>query len=180
MPTSLTWLFESAPAPAGSGGESSAVPGGATGDLKLAWSNELGAADLSVSANDIERESGLQTAVLLSLFTDRQAEAGDVLPDGGTDRRGWWADAFPDVDGDRIGSRLWLLSRAKPAEWVGRAAEYAKEALAWLVEDQVAERIEATASVPSPGLATLDVEIYRPQQQPTRFKFVGSWRAEES
>ena len=45
--------------------------------------------------NGAQLQSGgdLTTAVLISLFTDRQARSDDVIPDGTTDQRGWWADS---------------------------------------------------------------------------------------
>jgi phage gp46-like protein len=150
-----------------------------TGDLKLTWSNTAGSADVSVALNDIERDAGLRTAVLISLFLDRRAEDGDTLPDG-TDRRGWWADQFAEVPGDKLGSRLWLLARAKPTEWIQLAAGYAQEALQWMVDDDVAERIDAAATVTG-ARRDLVVSIYRPQQQePTRFRFEGAWQVENS
>lgn len=179
MPTSLTWLLApSTPDPVAYPAVSSGAA--SVGDLLLTWSPVTNSADLSIVNNDLAREEGLRTAVLLSLFTDRRAEDGDVLPDGGTDRRGWWADAVAAVDGDKVGSRLWLLARAKPAEFLERAPYYAREALEWLLEDQVAERIDVMASEYRAGWALLEIDIYRPQQQePTRFKFEGVWRAEE-
>ena len=83
----------------------------------------------------------LTRAVTISLFTWRRANPDDDLP--GDLRMGWWGDSFPSVPNDRIGSRLWLLSRAKlTAETVTRAREYAEEALRWLVEDGIAARVE--------------------------------------
>lgn len=58
----------------------------------------------------------LASAVYIALCTDRLADATDVLPDlRSNDRRGWWADyqAQQVRGGWPIGSRLWLLSRAK-------------------------------------------------------------------
>ena len=180
MATVLTWFLSPDPTAPVLPVESSAATGAdTTGDLGLFWSN--GSADLAIVDNDIARDAGLRTAVLLSLFTDRRAEDGDVLLDDAADRRGWWADELSDEPGDKFGSRLWQLGRAKPAEWLARAGDYAREALDWLVEDKVAERIEAVASVPALGLAVLEIEIFKPQQrQPTRFKFSGAWQAEEN
>ena len=70
-------------------------------------------------------EEPLVRAVLISLFTWRRANADDDLP--GNDRMGWWGDSHPPVDNDRIGSRLWLLSRAKIVpETLARAKAYAE------------------------------------------------------
>ena len=91
-------------------------------------------------------DDGLTTAVIISLFTDRRAAPDDPLPDDGDDRRGWWADAFPAIEGDAIGSKLWLLSREKEVPAVAqRAREYAAEALQWLIDDGLATRIDVDA-----------------------------------
>ena len=59
-------------------------------DLKLTW-NGWGA-DATVEGHDLVFEDGMATAVILSLFLDARARADDALPDGGTARRGCWAD----------------------------------------------------------------------------------------
>lgn len=94
----------------------------------------------------------LVRAVTISLFTWRRANPDDDLPND--QRMGWWGDSFPSVPNDRIGSRLWLLSRAKLLpETVARAREYAEEALQWLIGDGVAARIDVEAE--RQGLYTL-------------------------
>lgn len=98
----------------------------------------------------------LVRAVIISLFTWRRANPDDELPGVGSDqqRMGWWGDTLPPVPNDRIGSRLWLLSRAKlTSRTVQLAKEYAEEALAWLVQDGVAARVEVEAE--RFGLTTL-------------------------
>ena len=114
--------------------------------------------------------------MLLSLFTDRRSEDEDGER---PDRRGWWADGLAE-DGDRFGSRLWLLAREKEtAAVLSRAEEYAREALAWLVEDLVAERVEVAASIPRRETLALVVTIYRPTQDPARYRFGNVWAAME-
>lgn len=86
----------------------------------------------------------LVRAVIVSLFTWRRANPDDALP--GSDRMGWWGDTYAPVLGDRMGSRLWLLTRsALLTETVTRAREYASEALQWLIDDGVAQRVEVQA-----------------------------------
>ena len=108
----------------------------------------------------------LVRAIIISLFTWRRANPDDDLP--GDQRMGWWGDSFPPVENDRIGSRLWLLGRAKlTAATVIRAREYAEEALRWLVEDGVAARVEVEAE--RIGLLTLGLacRVYRADGQPS-------------
>jgi phage gp46-like protein len=145
-------------------------------DLALRWDGDALAADLAVEANDFARDATLQTAVELSLFLDRRADDGDQLPDQETDRRGWWGDSVPVVPGDRIGSRLWLLAREKQtATTRARLEQFAREALAWLLEDKVAAKVEVVASFPRPVMWGLEVAITRPSGDPVRFQFGGAW-----
>ena len=144
-------------------------------DIKTFYSN--GRCDWKVAAPGLAPETGLETAVIISLFSDRRAEADDVLPGDGQDRRGWWGDAYSQIQGDRFGSRLWLLSREKLVpETLRRAREYAEEALAWMVEDGVADRIVATAEAIDHKLLGLAVEIHRPKQAPESFRFNIYWQ----
>ena len=145
--------------------------------------------DWAIQRGDLAPDDGLETAVILSLFTDRRARPDDPLPDG-SDRRGWWADAYPRASAragqDPIGSRLWLLEREKDTrEVVNRARDYAEEALQWLVDDGIAERIEVmagwveqsgeltelkTATV-IPGVLGIGAVIYRPLDPPAKYRF---------
>ena len=129
-------------------------------------------ADFDILNADLATDDGLQTALLISLFSDRLANADDVLP-AGSDRRGWWGDAYADVPGDLIGSRLWLLDRAKqvPATLVAAEA-YAQEALAWMIEDVVAASVTCTASFPQLGYLGLGVVVTKPGGGLSRFSYV--------
>ena len=61
-------------------------------------------------------------------------------------RQGWWGDTYATVAGDRIGSRLWLLQREKILPLtLQRAEAYAKEALQWMIDDRLVERITVNA-----------------------------------
>jgi len=115
--------------------------------------------DVLLEDGDLATDSGLEAAVVLSLFLDRRAEPDDVTDDD--NKRGWWADGL-DGDGDLIGSRLWLLNRAKTvADVPGKAEEYADEALAWMVEDQVAKSVQTSAQRVGDTTLQLNVVITR-------------------
>jgi phage gp46-like protein len=146
-------------------------------DIKLTYTN--GTIDLAFGDGGTSVDEGLRTAVLISLFTDRRAEDGDPLPDNGTDRRGWWGDIHPEVDGDLIGSRLWLHTREKQLASVLRNTEkYAAEALQWMRDDGVADEILVVAKNPADGVKTLDISIRKPTGETLNFKFSNYWEAE--
>ncbi len=146
-------------------------------DIALVWDPATGLADLAMSGPDLQMDHGLTTAAIISLFCDRLAEPGDVIPDGTDDPRGWWGDAplptASDAQGqDLTGSRLWLLARAKQLpETLRQAESYAREALAWMIEDRVASAIDAAATFPALGQIELDITISEPTGAATPFSF---------
>lgn len=147
-------------------------------DLALAWDEQQGAADLALIDGDLASDAGLETAVLLSIFTDRRAQPDDVPPSGDpADRRGWWADELADVEGDLIGSRLWLLDRSvNNNETARRAEEYVREALAWMVDDRVVSSIDVQIDTTPTGLL-IGLTLQRPGRDAVSFRFAHVWDA---
>ena len=151
-----------------------------TVDVLLSFDPDLLAGDIAIEAGDLAREESLQTAILLSLFSDRRATKEELARFGGDDARGWWGDAIAEVEGDEFGSKLWLLSRGKAIpETLNRAREYARQALSWLIEDEVASGVTVEAAwldalVPRAprGFLALGIEIQRPTDVPARFALV--------
>lgn len=122
-----------------------------------------GQADLVVSAGDLALDDSLLPAVLVSLGTDRRAAASDLIPDGTDDRRGWWADF---LEADALGSRLWLLARAKNTpEALTEAQDYAAEALQWLVDDGIWSAMDIQATAPDRKTLLISVRPTYPNGQ---------------
>ncbi|TJZ78796.1 phage GP46 family protein [Chitiniphilus eburneus] len=136
-------------------------------DLKTFFYSFERGCDWQPAAVGLVEGDELDTAVLLSLFTDRRAEPGDDVEG---DPRGWWGDAIPigDERAVPLGSRLWLLAREKQtASTLRRAEAYGREALQWLIDDGHARALDIAASAPRTGLLRLDVAI---DSQPFRFE----------
>lgn len=146
-------------------------------DIALLWSNAAFGADFALAKSQLATDDGLRTAVIISLFSDGRARDDDVLPSG-DDRRGWWGDAFLPPS-DRIGSRMWLLEREKmlPATLL-RLRDYAREALAWLIEDGIAATVSVLTEQQGLDRANIGVEITRPDRTTTRFDFIWPGTAE--
>lgn len=127
-------------------------------DIRTTWNPALAAGDWLIDPPGLAEGADLETSVLISLFTDARAAPDDLLPGALDDRRGWWAGP--------LGSRLWLLVREKATNQTRlRAEDYCREALAWMLNEGVADRIDVTAewaAFPSePGWLDIEVVIYR-------------------
>lgn len=157
-------------------------------DIKLVWDDVLMECDLSFDEDvqDLETSTGLQTAVIISLFTDRRAKQDDVLPDPTSfDRRGWWGDLTSSFENDQIGSRLWLLERAKTTSDIPqKAKKYAEEALQWLVDDGVAAKIEVSAErqpkTDGGDVLALSVKIFKTDGSKEIMEFAYQWNTQKS
>ncbi|KAB1443629.1 phage GP46 family protein [Pseudodesulfovibrio senegalensis] len=71
---------------------------------------------IQLSGTEQQRQTSL---TIMSVFSNRLAEGGDELPA----RRGYWGDyLLPRIAGseDRLGSKLWTLSREVIRQQVGR------------------------------------------------------------
>lgn len=132
-------------------------------DIRTRWAPEAFAGDWLIAPPDLAHDQDLETAVLLSLFSDRRADPDDQLPGAPGDVRGWWGDTpAEDSPPDPLGSKLWLLAREKQTNEVRlRAEDYAREALAWMIEDGAADEVVVAGSYPRIGWLVLRIDIYR-------------------
>lgn len=150
-------------------------------DIRLVYDNDFGAMDLAIENDDVASDAGLETAVLISLFSDRRASEEDVVLDP-EEKRGWWADQFSEVSGDQIGSRLWQLDRALLTPDVEVQTEVkVREALAWMIEDEIAASIdiEITTDDATRALCLL-VTVNRPTGEQLNFRYTSVWEAQNA
>lgn len=136
--------------------------------------------ELVLSGFDLARDDGLETGVIISLFTDRRASSEQIpaeLPQD--DLRGYWGDVSNATPSDQTGSLLWLLAREKQLPQVlSRAKQYCLEALAWMVDDLIATRVEVTTEYGARGWMWITVDIFRPTGSPVRYRFNYEWAAQ--
>jgi len=128
-------------------------------DIKSLWNVDELYADWLENPGALASGDDFQTAVIISLFTDRVAHEDDPYEDN--DRRGWWGDSTED---NQLGSRLWLIRREKLTREVAlRSEEYAREALKWLVDDGVVIQVEPVARIVYPNRLNLFIRYLIPQ-----------------
>jgi phage gp46-like protein len=139
-------------------------------DITTIWDSERG--DWATSGATLRAGSDLETAVVLSLFTDRVAAEDDASPDGSGDPRGWWGDDTQQP----IGSRLWLLQRAKRTqETLSLAQSYIEEALKWLIDDGVAASIDVYVEWQQQHMLGARVTVYRTDGTSAALDYSWAW-----
>lgn len=147
-------------------------------DIATVWSPSAINGDWQMNGPALLSGNDLETAVIISLFTDRRAQRGDVIPDNTNDPRGWWGDN--QVSGNSaspIGSRLWLLARSTaPTQRVlNQAVTYAREALQWLITDGIAAAVDVEANWNAPNFLALKVTIRRTDGTITAINYPWAW-----
>ncbi len=126
--------------------------------------------EISLS-NDLLLDNGLETAIILSLFTDTRV---NEYPND-ADKQGWWGDLFTDQLNDQIGSKLWLLQREKRTnETLNKAEDYALDALKWIIDDGVADFIEVRTEYQK-DLIVLNISIHQPSKT-KQFRYALNWQ----
>ena len=129
------------------------------GDIRIVWDPNTGSGDFAMSGADLEQGSELETAVLISYFTDAALEPGDIVLDS-ADPRGWWANtysaledpALPVIADDQVGSKFWqAFARPRNQDTLNWLRDQAIKALAWMITDGVASAVDATAYFTSSG-----------------------------
>lgn len=133
----------------------------------------------------IDETAELTTAVIVALCSDALAAETEVLPDpNSSDRRGWWGDHQADViwGGWPIGSKLWLLTRAKILDQnaregatVARVETYIRQALQPFVDNGICSRFTVTASQTSIQRIDAAVTLYRGPKSAVSLQFQALW-----
>lgn len=119
---------------------------------------------LNLDTQQLESNEDLLTSITISLLADRLALPSDELPTlFSDDRRGWWGDPYLIKDqnvGQRLGSRLWLLTRSKTSEnLLPLAKNYAAEALAWLTDHKIAASVDIKTYFYSNDVSKLGIDV---------------------
>lgn len=135
-------------------------------------------ATINISGNDLVRDPGLETAIVVTLFTDQRADSQiDTLPDNKNDLRGWWGDQFDEFP---LGSKTWLLYRSKTILDVEQEVSRSyTEALQWMVSDGAVKSISANAVRSGQDTLLITVTVEEPDGQQRFYKYAFNWEAEE-
>jgi len=142
-------------------------------DITTLWNAEQSVGDWVEASGDLQSGDDLETAILISLFTDRVAREDDEYD--GDNRRGWWGDQDQDYP---IGSRLWLLNRQKLTLSVAnKAQDFAAEALKWLTDDGVVASITPVTQIVYPNRLNLFITYQKSGQNAVSKRYFWVWES---
>ncbi len=126
--------------------------------------------EITFIKDDIDTNDGIFSAVFISLFTDRRIEEAE-RPEGEESLRGWWGDGLADVDGDLIGSKLWLLfTLTITTETLPKSKEWTEQALQWFIDDDIVEEIIVSSEFISDGLLRILIVMDGPNIDRVSFR----------
>jgi phage gp46-like protein len=141
---------------------------------------------LLLPSGQLDTSEELATAIRVALGTNGLANEEDVLPDpDSTDRQGWWGDyqAQEIWGGWAIGSRHWLLRRAKITDGasaegptVQRARDYTVECLQPFVDQKVITSFEVISIRPTVDRIYVTARIFRGPKEDIALRFQILWQ----
>jgi len=152
------------------------------GDIRIGFDVRDQYADLILGDRDVDRDGGFETAILITLLTDKRADEGDPLPDEGGYKGGWWGDSIPVVADYKMGTKLWLLQRSKTIEEVpAQAEEYLKDGFQWMLDDGIIESMTVSAQrvdADNGSILMISLAFKRPEGQTVFYKFYYNWQTQ--
>jgi len=104
--------------------------------------------DIEIDTNgDLKGSNSIDTAVLMSLFTDKRADASEIRDS--KERRGWWGNLFNDNEDYEIGSKLWLSTNQGRLtdDTLNAINSQALNCLVWMKEDNIVDDIKVSSNI---------------------------------
>ncbi|MCK5602308.1 phage GP46 family protein [Candidatus Pacearchaeota archaeon] len=128
----------------------------AEGKLDVDFVLTDGVWDLAIDTDgDLVGSNSIDTAILMSLFTDKRATASEIQEGG--QRRGWFGNAFNDDVTYEVGSKLWIHSNQGRMNnaLLNDLNDKALDCLQWMLEDNVVSDIQVDSEI----LDTQEVQL---------------------
>src|ERR1035437_1743163 len=140
---------------------------------------------LTTPTNLLDDTQQLASAITVALNTDATADVSDVLPDPrSSDRRGWWGglDAQAIWNDWPIGSKLWLLTRAKIVDsgaregaTAVRVKNYIITALQPFIDNKICSQITVAVALNNIRQITAQIIIYRGPKTAIQLNYEPLW-----
>ena len=114
-------------------------------DIKLIEQSNL-AYDVEFENGDFKIDDGLETALIVSLLSDRRADESQIFqPEL---RRGWIGDLVATLPGYKFGSHIWLSEQSRlTQETLTTIQDASEKSLDWMLSIGLILNVEAKASI---------------------------------
>jgi len=150
------------------------------GDILFTLDQYDGYADVSLADRDVERDGGLETAILITLGTDKRVGDEEPLPDDGGYKGGWFGDNISYIPDDKIGWKGWLLRRSKTVnEVIAKCQEYLEDGFQWMLDDGIISDFQYTVTRESINnrstVLKMGLKFVRPGGQNIFYTFYYNW-----
>lgn len=149
-------------------------------DIAIEFNEEL-FFDMVLENGDLKVDDGLETSILISLFTDQKPDDTIIdLPSGEDDLRGWWGDEFLDDPLDSTGGLMWLFLRGKVTNQnLNDLKKAALDSLSWMIDDGVASSVDFFIIQDGQFQVNFRIEIEKPDGSIDNFKYFFNWQTQE-
>lgn len=136
-------------------------------DILLKYHQKEGFFDIETGETDLSTVDGLETTVVVLLFTDARAAPEEVR--AVDKRRGWVGNILRSRE---LGGMLWLVSQAKNTREIrNRIINWAENSLQPLVDENLATSVVATADVQGVRGILLSIRIEVIEGETRDFEF---------
>ena len=141
-------------------------------DIKL-QKNDDGIYDIpfNESGNDLAEVQGIETSLIVSLFTNARASSGNV-PESFR-RRGWCGNILTKSENYELGSLLWTLNQSRlNRSTLNLSEDICKKALQFMVNDRIADTIEVVSEEISERACKITIILYRENNEVARYSTI--------
>ena len=128
------------------------------GDVNLF--NTLDGGGISFKNGQPLMDTGLETSVFISQFTNDNWQNDLDIQTPESQNFSTFSDLFTKT-----------LSNQARLE----AIETTKQSLQWMIDTNIANRIDVDASIPAPSILEMEITIFKPSRFPESFKFSVNW-----
>lgn len=117
----------------------------------IALNNDSGFYDISITDGDFTASDGLDTAIIVSLVTDKRAAQSEIQqPEL---RRGWIGNEQNDDPDFQLGSKLWLLDQSRSnQDTLNRANDFIRDCFSWMFDDSLIKDLIVTGTLVSTNI----------------------------
>lgn len=128
-------------------------------EVKMEKFNDIFDMSIDPETQDLKIENSYDTDIACSLLTDKRATQSQIAES--SKRRGWIGDLASDLTNYEIGSWIWLLSQERLTNSiVNKAVSYGRDCLQWILDLDLATRIQVTGARVGTKQLNINISIY--------------------